>query len=110
MLNILGGDGGLPLEGGTKMIKVIEMHVGSTRKMSYSVEGDILTVTINGVSESFDFSDLPDGKVSASGIEVEHLIDQPIFSVTKENGITTIELLVFYSDDEKEVFERGYNQ
>ena len=74
-------------------------------KAEYIVNGDVLTVKINGAEEIFDFMGLPDGQMEA--IEIEYLLINPIISVKKENDIIHITVIRFYGADEKEVFENG---
>ena len=91
------------------MIIVNEKPQYSNNKISYSISGDTLTITVNGVIDLIDFSQFPDGEASVGDIETS-LPTNPILGIKKINGDTTVELFRFYGDDEKEVFESGYNK
>jgi len=90
------------------MIKIIETPQRSDKRISYSVEGYILYVTIDGVTEEFDFTGLPEGQ--AEEISPDILQMNPIISADKVGDEITITLIRFYGEDEKEVFEIGEDQ
>lgn len=56
----------------------------------YSAVGDVLTVELDGITETFDFTAMPDGE--ASEIVPEKLGDNPIFGAKRENGVLTVTL------------------
>lgn len=85
------------------MIKIIESPQRSDNKISYIVENDILTITIDNATEVFDFTGVPEGK--AEEIESGALQINPIISAEKIGEEITITLLRFYSFEEKEMFE-----
>lgn len=89
------------------MIKINETSQRAEYRISYVIKGDILTVTIDDISEAFDFTDMADG--IAEEILVETLPINPIVSVSKINGVVEIVLIRFYSFAEKEMFENGEN-
>ena len=74
-------------------------------KAEYVVNDDILTVKIGDVTETFDFTGLPDGQ--AEEIDAGNLLINPIVSVKKENGVIDVVAIRFYGEDEKAVFENG---
>jgi hypothetical protein len=90
------------------MIKVIETPQRSDMKISYSIDGDVLNVTIDDVTEEFDFTGFPEGQ--AEEITPGLLRVSPIISAEKVGDEITITLIRFYGEDEKEVFEIGENQ
>lgn len=85
------------------MINLIETPQRADIKSEYTVDGDVLTVTIGDTTETFDFTDFPDGQ--AVEIEVENLPVNPIVSIRKENGIIEVAVIRFYGLDEKHLFE-----
>lgn len=89
------------------MIKIIETPQRADMKIKYVVDGDILNVTIDGVTEEFDFTGLPEGRMTE--VEPEILTINPIVTAEKIGDEITITLIRFYGEDEKEVFEFGEN-
>lgn len=90
------------------MIKIIETPQRSDYKIEHTITGDILTVTLNGITEEFDFTGMPEGR--AEEITVEHLKINPVLDAEKVGDEITITLLRFYGEDEKEEFEIGEDQ
>lgn len=81
------------------------------RELEYSVVDDILTVSINGQSEVFDFTDLEDGMLDPNEpIELETLEWNPIVEVRKSDGVVYIRAIRFYNETEREEFEYGYTE
>lgn len=87
------------------MIRIRETPQRADIRMSYSIEGDVLRVMIDGVIEEFDFSGLPEGQAEA--IEPINLNINPIVSAKKAGDIIDITLIRFYGEDEKPLFEAG---
>lgn len=87
------------------MIRIIETPQRSDMNISYSVDGDILNVTVDGITEEFDFTGLPEGR--AGEIISDVLQVNPIVSAEKIGDEITITLIRFYGEDEKGVFENG---
>lgn len=51
--------------------------------LSYSISGDVITATLDGKSDTFDFTDLPAGRVATEiGSTVWH------YQYTDEQGVT----------------------
>lgn len=71
--------------------------------MSYEINNDILEITINGTSEVFDFTGLPDGVIDS--LEIESLSINPIIEAKKEDGILTVSMIRFYGSEEKHIYE-----
>lgn len=90
------------------MIDLIETPQRADIKAKYTVEDDVLTVKINGVAETIDFTGLEDGM--AEEITVEYLPVNPIVSVEKTGDVISVTVIRFYGEDEKAVFENGENQ
>lgn len=81
----------------------------SENKIWYEIEKDKITVRINDVSDTFDFTDIPDGELQMYDVNELPLIETtlrevPILSATKEDGILTVEIL--FSIDINEQDER----
>ena len=89
------------------MITIKQIPMRADMCIAHMVAGDILTVTIDGVSEEFDFTGLPEGRMTE--IEPEILTINPIVTAEKIGDEITITLIRFYGEDEKEVFEFGEN-
>jgi hypothetical protein len=68
--------------------------------LTYSFVGEVATVTLNGVTtDVFDFSTfINDGELDMKTIETVLEI-QPILSAKRENGVLSVELLNFISED-----------
>lgn len=86
------------------MIIIKEIEQRSDIKMSYSIEGDSITVNINDVYETFDFSNVEDGVLES--IDVEALEINPIISAKKTGDIISIDIIKFYGVEEKSLYER----
>lgn len=89
------------------MINLIETPQRADIKIEYITDNDVLTVIINDTSETFDFNGFPDGK--STEIIAEILPLNPILSAEKIGDIVNINVIRFYGEDEKEVFENGTN-
>ena len=71
------------------------------KRFDFSFSGEIITVSIFGVSDTFDFTGFPDGEVDYSMIETV-LEYNPILKATKVDGILSVELLNLISEDATE--------
>ena len=81
--------------GGT-LIKVFFGPQVSDNKIEYSFNGEIVTITIDGITDIFDFSSLPEGQLirDDNPQEIETLLPvNPIISAKREDGILHLELL-----------------
>ena len=77
-------------------------QVGADEKrfeFEFSVE--VIVATFDGVTDTFDFTGLPDDEVDYSMIETI-LEYNPILKATKVDGILSVELLNFISEDATE--------
>ena len=72
-------------------------------KAEYSINNDVLTVKIDGITENFDFTGLPEGR--AEKITVASLPVNPIVSVKKIGTTVNITVIHFYGADEKPIYE-----
>ena len=64
-------------------------------EFTYSVEGDILTIEINGEVDVFDFTGVPDGILDMSGMDepITSLAYNPVTSAKKEEGVLYLDIL-----------------
>ena len=89
------------------MINLIETPQRADSKAEYTINGDILTVKINNIEETFDFTGFEEG--TAEEIIAEVLPINPIVSAEKVGDVINITVIRFYGEGEKEVFENGTN-
>ena len=85
------------------MIDLIKTPQRADIKVEYAINNDVLTVNIGEVTETFDFTGLEEGV--AEEIVVEILPINPIVKVEKIGDAVNIEVIRFYSADEKGLFE-----
>ena len=71
------------------------------KRFTYVFDGEKIEVVFDGVSDTFDFTGLPDGEAEYSMIETV-LEYNPILKATKVDGILSVELLNFISEDATE--------
>ena len=74
-------------------------------KIWYELEHQKVTATINGVTDTFDFTDMPDGALEAIDTDGNILIETnldtiPISRAVKEDGVLYIDLLFSIDADE----------
>ena len=91
------------------MIIKLSPQIRDFNKIWYEIEEQKITATINGITDTFDFTDFPDGELKVWDDNGEDLIETvlrevPILSARKENGILTVEIL--FSIDVNEQDER----
>ena len=87
------------------MINLIEIPQRADFKAEYTINGDILTVKINEIVETFDFAGLQEG--ISEGIIAEILPISPIISAEKTGDIVNVKVIRFYGAEEKTLFEVG---
>lgn len=80
-------------------MKVLYSPQVRDKSIEYHFGDDVITATINNESETFDFSDFPDGK--AENIETSLAIN-PIISAERKEGILHVELVNFIDEDATE--------
>ena len=71
------------------------------KRFGFEFSGEMIVATFDGVSDTFDFTGLPDGEVDYSMIETI-LEYNPILKATKVDGILSVELLNFIPEDSTE--------
>ena len=86
------------------MIIQLSPQVRENNKIWYEIEHQKITATINNVSDTFDFTDMPDGKLQLHDEDnnmIETTLDEvPILGAEKTDGVLTVEIL--FSIDSKE--------
>ena len=87
------------------MINLIYTPQRADFKIEYIINNDILTVKMDNVAETFDFTGVEEG--IAEEIITEVLPINPIVSAEKIGDTVNITAIRFYGEDEKEVFEIG---
>lgn len=78
----------------------------------YEITENKITATINGVSDTFDFTGMPNGELQKWDNEGNEIIETkldevPIVSAKKENGELTVEIIFsidMYEKDERLLF------
>jgi hypothetical protein len=71
-------------------------------ELSYEFSGDIITATLNGEVDVFDFTDMPDGFASAAIKRGEIQTTLPVAVVTeaeKQGGVLQVKLVRFIGRD-----------
>lgn len=87
------------------MIKIIDTPQRSEDILNYKITGDIVEITLNGNTESFDFTGMPEGILE--DIEVEELSYNPIVEGSKVGNELTLTIIRPYSFEEKYLFEEA---
>jgi len=67
----------------------------SDRQLSYEISGETITATLDGQTDTFDFSDLPDGELDVSALETT-LDICPVPAARRVNGKLEVTLLRFH--------------
>ncbi|MGY9355842.1 hypothetical protein ACTM7X_16660 [Citrobacter braakii] len=81
-------------------MKAIFTPQRSDNVMNASAKGDVLTIDVDGVSDSFDFSTLNDGDIAVDFVSV--LKPNPVLNARKESGEIIVELIGLYGSDAEE--------
>ena len=71
------------------------------KQFGFEFSGDVIVATFDGIEDTFDFTGLPDGEVDYSMIETI-LEYNPILKAKKVDGILSVDLLNFISEDAME--------
>jgi len=67
----------------------------SDRQLSYQFDGETITATLDGETDTFDFSGLPDGELDVSALETT-LDICPVLAARRVNGKLEVKLLKFH--------------
>lgn len=80
-------------------MKILLSPQRNDKKIEYQFEGENITATIDNITDTFDFSTMPDGIMD----EVETTLDvNPIVSAKRVEGELYVELLNFIDDNATE--------
>ena len=71
------------------------------RSLTYEFDGETITATLDGQTDVFDFSSLPDGELDVSALETT-LDICPIISARRVNGQLEVTLLKFHGPNAPE--------
>ena len=74
----------------------------SDKRIDYSFNGEKITATLNGVTDTFDFSMFPNGQAVTEEIDTSLPVN-PILSAKREGGVLSIVLLNYIGLDATEV-------
>lgn len=96
--------------GEVESIKILFIPQEIKGELSYAFQGEKIIATMNGITDEFDFSDLPDGELQLSEfVDGNHiprmettLEENPILFAKRENGVLWVELLNFISENATE--------
>jgi len=81
----------------------------SDSQIEYSFSGEVITVKLDGITDTFDFSEFGEGTLQLYSNEppfeplfITSLPLMPILSAKRENGVLFVELLKFIDDSATE--------
>jgi len=89
------------------MIIQLSPQVRENNKIWYEMSENKITATINDVSDTFDFTDMPDGELQLYDLEGESLIETtldeiPIMKAEKKDGVLNVEITFSINADEQD--------
>ena len=70
------------------------MHLNNS-VFTYAFDGEKITATYEGESDTFDFTNMPDGAATFMDIDSD-LTYNPIITATRQDGILSVTLIEFY--------------
>jgi hypothetical protein len=79
-----------------EIMKILLSPQRNNKQLNYEFENERIRVTYDGLTDTFDFSTLPNGKAET----INTLLPiNPIVSAKRENGVLSVELIQFISSD-----------
>lgn len=89
------------------MIIILSPIVKDKNKIWYEITENKITATINDVTDTFDFTGIPNGKLQLYDSDGKNMIETtleeaPILGAEKINGVLTVEILFSIDIDEKD--------
>ena len=86
---------------------LLSPQVRDRNKIWYEIKENKITATINNVTDTFDFTDMPNGKLQLYDSNGESMIEStldeiPILGAEKTDGVLTVEILFSIDIDEKD--------
>ena len=96
------------------MIIKLSPQVRIGNKIWYEITENKITATINDITDTFDFADMPNGTLQMMDDEGNRLIETtldevPILGAEKTDGVLTVEILFsidMYEEDERLLFPK----
>lgn len=89
------------------MMILYSPQLNENNTLEYTFEGDKITAIFNGISDTFDFTGMPDGSIVNSydrfnpGI-VSTLPINPIMDAVRDNGVLKVRLIKYITSDAPE--------
>ena len=89
------------------MIIILSPIVKDKNKIWYEITENKITATISDVTDTFDFTGIPSGKLQLYGSDGESMIETtldevPILDAEKTDGVLTVEILFSIDINEKD--------
>ena len=89
------------------MIIKLSPQVRENNKIWYEIEKQRITATINGVSDTFDFTEMPNGELQMYDSDGKNMIETtldevPILDAEKTDSVLTVEILFSIDINEKD--------
>ena len=86
---------------------LLSPQVRDNSKVWYEIKENKITATINNVTDTFDFTDMPNGKLQLYDSNGESMIEStldeiPILGAEKKDGVLTVEILFSIDINEKD--------
>ena len=86
---------------------LLSPQVRDNSKVWYEIEDQKITATINDITDTFDFTDMPNGELQLWDNEGNELIETaldeaPIISAEKTDGVLTVEILFSIDINERD--------
>lgn len=86
---------------------LLSPQIRDNDKIWYEIEEQKIIATINDVSDTFDFTDMPDGELQLYDLDGESMIETtldevPILGAEKTDGVLTVEILFSIDADEQD--------
>lgn len=86
---------------------LLSPQVRDFNKIWYEITENKITATINGISDTFDFTGMPNGKLQPSDSDGKSMIETtlgevPILDAEKTDGVLTVEILFSIDINEKD--------
>ena len=90
-------------------VMIVELSIVASEKdkIVYVIKGESIEVTMDGITDTFDFSEMPNGRLELYDEDDNLLIessmdDIPIRSAERVNGVLTVKLLYRVGIHEKD--------
>ena len=89
------------------MIILLSPQVRDFNKIWYEIKNQKVTATINGITDTFDFTGMPNGELQLYDSNGESMIEStldeiPILGAEKTDGVLTVEILFSIDSSEKD--------